>query len=348
MRTPPLLIASILLLLAPAVAAQSSAEMAARRLLLERAEAARDAGRHAEALELAARAGQIHMTLSVRLFIAEEQERIGQLAAAFGSADLCLREADSDVAARHREAVRERCRVLHVGLRARVGQVIVQVPTTPLPDLRVTVAGDPLNPAHFGAPMIVSPGDVPVTATAAGRTPWQASVRVEAGGSQTVRVELAPIEPPPPPVVTVAPTPPPRVVATAPSPPPAVAPPRSPVGSNTQRTLAWAAAGGAAAFVIGGVVASAVQTGATDYLLDANNNCRGTRDVLVGECLDRANTEGAAQAVSIVGYTVGAALAVTSVVLFVTAPAGERRRAASSASCGVGPGSAGVSCAFRF
>jgi len=324
--------------------AQTSAEVAARRLLLERAEAARNTAHHAEALDLASRAGQIQMSPSVRLFIAEEEEQLGRVAEAFGSAERCLSEVETNTASRNREAVRERCRALQTNLRRRVGQVVVAVPAPAPAGLRVTVAAIPLNPALYGAPMVVTPGDVPVAATADGRHPWSTTVRVAAGATVPVQVSLEAMTPaatvgapaqPPPAAPSLGP------VATLPSSPP----PTTSSRGSAQRTLAWVAVGGAVALVGGGVAMTLLQDSASDYLVDTANNCRGSREALTGTCLDRANTEGTAQTLSIVGYATGGALAVTSVVLFLTAPSAPRSVATA---CGVGPGSVGVSCAMTF
>ena len=48
-----------------------------------------------------------------------------------------------------------------------------------------------------------------------------------------------------------------------------------------------------------------------------------------------------------VGFGLGGALAVTSVVLFATEPAG-RPAATTRVRCGQGPGTVGVECAWRF
>ena len=70
---------------AGAAFAQSDADMAARRLLLEQAQQARTGGDHTRALDLASRAGRISMTASVRRFIAEEENSLGRYASALGS-----------------------------------------------------------------------------------------------------------------------------------------------------------------------------------------------------------------------------------------------------------------------
>ncbi len=324
-----------------AFAQSNVAELASRRLLLERAEAARNAGDHAAALDAATRAGQIEMSPSVRLFIVEELEHLGRLAEAFGAADLCLREVETNTAARNRDAVRERCRAMQAGLRARVGQVVVSVPSPAPAQLRVVIGGAALNPALFGVPMIVTPGDVEVAATAAARVPWRTTVRVVAGATVPVRVELPEAAVEAPPVAVAAPDTPSR-----PIPPQATAPAPASHG-GTQRALAWSRAGGAVLFVGGGVAAVLVERGATNFLLDATNNCRGTRDALTGTCRDHANTEGLGQALAIAGFVTGGVLAATSVVLFLTAPR-SRAAVASRVLCGLATGMTGAECAWRF
>ena len=74
MRSVPKLIAGCLLLAASECPAQTSPTEVARRELLQGADAARAAGDHPRALDLARRAGEIRMTPSVRLLLAQESE----------------------------------------------------------------------------------------------------------------------------------------------------------------------------------------------------------------------------------------------------------------------------------
>ncbi|MEI8256154.1 MAG: hypothetical protein WCJ30_10835, partial [Deltaproteobacteria bacterium] len=108
--------------------AQNDAEVAARRNLLEQAQAARVAGDHARALDLANRAGRLQMSTSLRMFLAEEQQAVGQFSGALGTAELCVREAERDPALRNRDAILARCNELRAALRPRVGFVTVTVP----------------------------------------------------------------------------------------------------------------------------------------------------------------------------------------------------------------------------
>jgi len=322
-----------------AASAQTAAEIATRRLLLDRAQVARGAGQHAEALELYQRAGQIQMTPSVRAFIAEEQLRTGRLAEAMGSADLCLRDLGAVVAVRDRAAIEAHCRGLRDDLRLRVGELVVEVPAAA--GLRVTVGGAELSTVLYGQAAVTTPGTVDVVASVGGVERWRRSVTVVARETATVRVELPPEEPPTPvPVVVVQP---PVVVV----PPPPVVVRRPPVvvdRGRTQRTAGWALVGAAGAGVVAGTVALVVQRVRagefseryTESECPTNEQCR----------TERAAAEAASTA-SWVGYVAGAALGAAGLALVLTAP---RAHVTTTGlrGCGPGPGTAGVACGFVF
>ena len=301
--------------------AQSSAELAARRLLVERAEAARQQGHDAEALDLAQRAAQIQMTPSLRMFIASEEMQLGRLAEAFGSADLCLREVEANPAALNHDAVRDACRGFQTDLRARIGQLVVTVPTPTPEGLRVTVAGTALNPALYGAPTVVTPGDVVVATTADGHQPWTSTVHVTAGQTANVSAEIGA-------VIPTSPTPHPPVVRSG----------------STQRVIAWVAAGGAVLAFGGAAIALGLREGEVSDHAAASCTLNDPREVCTS-AQSRGDTE---QTLAITGFAVGGALAVTSAVLFLTAPSRPRAATTSSVNCGAGPGTLGVACVASF
>jgi hypothetical protein len=187
--------------------AQTDEEIAARRVLVQRAEAARDAGHHDEALDLAERAGRIQMSPSLRLFIAQEEESLGRLAAAFGSTDACVREAERATGIPNRDAIIGECRALNTSLVPRVGYVNVRAPSPEPAGLVVRVDGTVLRDALLGTPFMVTPGSVRVRAEATGMQPFEREVRAEAG--QTVNVSLEFVAAPqvtPTPTMTPAPS----------------------------------------------------------------------------------------------------------------------------------------------
>jgi hypothetical protein len=224
----------VVLLTATPIWAQTGAQLATRRLLLEQAQAARAAGDHARALDLARHAAEIRMSPSVRMFVAEEEAATGQLAAALGDADQCAIDAQHDQASQTHEEIFTACRQLEASLRSRVGQIVVNVSEPAIPGLQVTVAGDPLGSSLFGTPSVVTAGDVVVEAHAPGYAPVRQTVHVAAEATAATNVvlvrQVANASPPPtpepasssaaPPVtaaatnatVTPRPTPAPRTV----------------------------------------------------------------------------------------------------------------------------------------
>ena len=183
-------LASVLVLDVSAYA-QTSAQMATRRMLMEQAQASSQQGDHAHALDLARRGAEIHMTPSLRMFIAQQEAAVGQLAAALGDADQCRDEAERDQTTQNRSAVIAQCRDLESSLHAQVGQLTVIMPD-PLPGgLHVTVGGDALAPAFYGMASVVNPGDVVVDATADGSPSFHQVVHVEHGGTASIHVTFA-------------------------------------------------------------------------------------------------------------------------------------------------------------
>jgi hypothetical protein len=170
--------------------AQQSTEASARRALVEQAEQESDAGNHARAIDLAMQAGQIRMSPSLRLLIAEEQLAAGQLGAAFVSARSCAREAERDATIANRGAIVRRCHEISDGLRQRGGFVIVNLAGAPPPDLHVQVDGVDIDANMLGAPVLVRPGPVRIDARARGIPGVQRSVSVTQGDTVTVDVAL--------------------------------------------------------------------------------------------------------------------------------------------------------------
>lgn len=213
---------------------------ATRRDLIAQALAARAANAHPRALDLAQRAGQIEMSVSLRRFIAEEQESVGLVAEAMNSAELCVREGAS---ARETAVHVDACRALSTRIQGRVGRLTVSPPAPPPDGLTVRIAEQEVPSAVWGVPVIVTPGAVVVEATAPRFLPYRREVRVAVGESASLTLALEAAPPPPPTPVTP--------VAVAPTPPPA--PPSPPVAPASQGTSAGPfVMMGAGALVLGG------------------------------------------------------------------------------------------------
>jgi hypothetical protein len=168
-------------------AAQSGPAEVARRDLLRDADVARTAGDHARALDLATRAGQIRMTTSLRLLLAQEHEATGHLVDALDHASGCAREAEADATMRNRQQVQGICQALVASITPRVGNLVVQV-SSPPPGLVVRVAGHEVNPALYGVAFPVMPGSVAVEVGGEGVVASREEVQVRAGA----RVEVSP------------------------------------------------------------------------------------------------------------------------------------------------------------
>ncbi len=182
-------------------------------------------------------------------------------------------------------------------------------------------------------PLRLEAGRVTFEVRASGYAPVQRATEVIAGGvareSVTLTRTLAVAEPRGA-VSTGASE---RSVAIAPRP------------SSLTRTLAWVAAGGAAVFVVGGVVAYAVGAPAAERWND-DQQCLRPGQTREDVCGSDGSTARTMSAVEITGFVGGGALAALSAVLFLTS-----RRSPSGAaalSCGGGPGDVGVACVGRF
>lgn len=175
----------------------SAEQVAARRQLIEGAQAARAAGEPARALELGLRAGELEMSVSLRRFIAELQLEVGDAAASLGSAELCERDARASGAADHADA----CGAVATTARERVGFVVIRVEPD-VADARVELVGREVPRVLWGQRYVVNPGVAVVTATAPGHAPARAEGEVALG--QAIELVLAltpqgPPEAPPPP-----------------------------------------------------------------------------------------------------------------------------------------------------
>lgn len=181
-------------------------------------------------------------------------------------------------------------------------------------------------------------GSVSVEVRAPGYESVTRRVTVPAGGEarEVVRLHRAAADPAPSRVASATTTTP-RATGTTARP------------GGTARALAWVSLGGAVAGVAAGVVALVVREGAVAQY-NEDPACPGQRsNDQPGDCGTRISTANDLYLVEPIAFVAGAVLAVTSVVLFATAPVGERgREQAGRFACGVGLGTPGVTCGGRF
>lgn len=194
----------------------------------------------------------------------------------------------------------------------------------------VRVEGRRVGALPFARPVRVAAGTTTLEVGAPGYLPVRRRIGVAPGSLTRETVSLLAVDapfgtPPPPPLDEAR--------------PPAAAPHDA---GPTLRALGWTAAGGALLGFGIGVATLVARNAAVGRWNDAAclangrtrlENCSGEQDAAV--------TLGA---VSVAAWVTGAALAVTSVVVLVTAPSSARRSRAGSFGCGVGPGDVGVTC----
>jgi hypothetical protein len=232
------------------------------------------------------------MTPSIRYFLANEQRELGHFADALGNADLCTQQAQREANTPNRNQVISECRSLVADLGARVGHVTLQVPTPAPQGLEIRVAGQPVSDAFWGAPFVVTPGNVMVDASAPGRQPFHQEIAVAAGASQDISIALevnpeaasaspAPSSSPSPaPVASSAsPSPAPQVLASS-APPPAEHHGVSPGGIALVVVGVLFLGGGAISYVFWSGAASTLQNscGTTNmFCADTPDNDRANR-----------------------------------------------------------------------
>lgn len=172
--------------------AQNAEIAAARETLIQQAQEARARGDHAAALRAAQQAGEIRMTPSVRLFIAQEQRETGDRVGAVASASQCLREVEADSLLRNRDAIRSQCIEAEARARAEVARVVVFVPDPRPAGLRVRIDDRVQPDRELGLPFDVNPGATHVVAEAAGMQPFDQRVDTLPGTTLRVVVRMTP------------------------------------------------------------------------------------------------------------------------------------------------------------
>lgn len=316
-------IATALAFAAPA-SAQSGAELAARRDLLDQAERARVANDHATALTLAERAGAIQMSPSLRLFLATEQRELGRVADAVGNAEACVREANRDATLRNRAVIEQQCQTILDTLRAEVGRVVMQVPNVPA-GMVMQVGGVTVPNTMVGLPYMVRPGSIAINISAPNFRTFVRTVEVARGASVDVTVALEPVATYTGPIPQPDPDDPNGRVR-----PPVVTPPPPP--SSGPGIAPWIVVGiGGAALITGGILlglnASAV--GALNAECpDLGNGTRGCPNIDSATLDSRISSANGLATGGVIAASVGGAAAVGGVLWFVLAP---RRRAEGSA-----------------
>lgn len=322
------LLAGFALALCPALAfAQSTDDLALRRITLDRARTASEAGRLEEALELAQRALEIQSTPSVRMFLAVQQVALRRYADASLSAQGCVYEAEAAPQLANREAILEECRRIVVTSRGFTGSLLLRLPAPAPAGMVVRVNGVARTGAQLRLPVPVDAGTVAVEAVADGGLSFRSEVRVTVAETVPVVVEFG------------APT-----IAASPVRPPEPAPARTGIGAGPVVLLV---AGGAA-----GVASLALFIARNSSVSDCAPGMEGRELTLdcpartPGE--DRRGTPVALETASAVSLGVGVAALVAGGVWLGLRVAGSGRASEERAAVTVVPDATGLRIVGRF
>ena len=230
-----------------------------------------------------------------------------------------------------------------------------------VPGAEVLLDGRLVGTMPLREPLRVVGGSASLTVRAAGYLPLTRSALITAGQLVRENLELVrqpEVATPAPPIVASAPPP---AARPAEPPPAALAPPVTPAfevfrppmdprgrGStgSLARTFGWVAASGALLAIGGGVWALAERENAVREHDDPRLAC-AMNDHRTA-CVQPLDTADTMQSLAIASFIGGAALAATSLVLFVTAPSASEATSSARLGCGLGPGTSGVSCLLRF
>jgi hypothetical protein len=304
------LVAHASLLFSLTAASQARAEdlpteaMAARRELIERAQTARQAGDHTAALDLAQRAGQVEMSVSLRRFIAEEQLEVGEPAAALGSAEVCARDARASGKTEHADA----CAALVAKAKELVAFVVIRV-APDVPGALVKLGPSEVPRALWGQRYVVKPGLVQVSASAPNHEPATASVEVARGAVGEIVVTL-------------------RELPARPDPERLAPGPEAPVPSTFELSP-WVPIGGSVA-VAGFAVALGLGLSGVAALSDYEERCtaRGAPAACVDEQAElQADLDRRAVGVNVALGTAAAGLVAGTIGIFLSGVSDEQRAA---------------------
>jgi hypothetical protein len=250
--------ALVTLLLTPWVRAQGDA----RRELVQRGVAARDAGDHSTALALFEQAGVLEMRPGLRLSIAQEQQVLGRALAACETASQCVAELQASLGSPESARILPACaEVAAVSCRG-FARVRIAVPHGLPAGSELRVQGRAVPVTNDEASAFVAAGAVRVELAREGRATLTREIEVTAGAVSTVALGDDPTvnasagSPPPPPVGGETP----RATSVAQTPHPATphpaTPERAPVTSQWWfwTVIALVAVGG----TMGGLAAGGV------------------------------------------------------------------------------------------
>ncbi len=198
MRAFALLPAALVALVTGTASAQSATDLLAnRRRLLDQAFEASTRGNHSDALQFAEQAGQIQMSPSIRMFLAQQHEELSRspeggdhLVEAATQADACVREATEQVTLNRRVEIMRSCAEVFDRLNPRVARVRLQVPRPTPAGMRLRVNDRDILERDWNNPVAVLPGEVVVDVTTPANGSFHRALTLTAGRIESVAVTL--------------------------------------------------------------------------------------------------------------------------------------------------------------
>jgi len=326
--------------------AQTDEERAGARAAATEGAAAMEQQRWADAIDLFTRAESLVHAPPHLLYLARAYEKQGKLVKARETYAKLTRETlPANAPAAFTNAQAEGTTEL-AALEPRVPSLRISIKGGAVPDLVVTMDGNPVPPALVGVPRPVDPGRHEIQATGKGVASEVATVTLKEGVKEILEIELKPVAGgvPTPPVAT-GPTP-----ATSATPSPEAIPPGKDSGppaskSNPLRTVSYITlGGGVVALAIGGIFAAKSHS----KRVEGDDLCPGGAcKVSDKDTLDSLDSDAtSAGRIAYTGFLLGGAAVATGVTLyFLSAGKQEPKRAARNTpaiSPWVGLGSAGV------
>jgi len=269
-----------------------------------------EAGRYASGCPALAESYRIDPHPGVLFTLAECENRWGRIASALTHYEAYLDLFDH-MSAEQKAHQRGRDRVSRQQLdrlRPEVPQLAVSLPATAPPGTTVLRDGEPLGAPSLGVALPVDPGDHVVSARTPDGVAHETRVTLARAERKAVVADLSAASVAARPAGQAAPA-----LASAPRADRASSPP---TGASPLRTWAWVAAGvGVAGLALGGVAGAVVlgDKSTIDRGCQPDHTCNGAGLTAAGQ----AQTFGV---LSDVGFGVGAAAAVTAVVLFALSP----------------------------
>jgi hypothetical protein len=301
---------ALCLLIQTAAAQQPTSNKIAAEALFDRGLQLMQQGSFAEACTQLEQSQALESGIGTMLYLAECYERLGRIASAWA----LFREASSAARAEGQSERAQAGASRAAALEARLPKLTVKVdPRAPSPGFEVVRDGQPIAASLYGVEVPIDPGEHRVDARAPGKLPWSQTVSAAEGAVASVEV----------PVLQDAPLAPGASAPAVASDPSSELTAGSDSDGSSVQPLVGIIVGAAGVVVIGvGTIFGASAMSKKD---DADKRCEaaGTPGA---SCADARGVElnGEAQdAATLANVFVigGAALAITGVVLYLTAPA---------------------------